>query len=738
MLKGEYVTTYRDDFKIPALAQQKTELGKRKPLIRPYPEKRDIPTYPCKEKRVTSPRPGRDMGGASASHGQKRGAPPRPAQEKKVAPLPVKDKLTSPQPVGKVAPTRPDQKVTLPPHNLPKAPEPDPEGRTSPLHLVRKVAPARPFQKVALPNHVQKMAPHQPVQEKMLTPPFPVQKFSPSCSNMEEVGHEIQLYLENKAAQIQFNLEERAAQIQLKLEEKATQIQLNLGQKEAQILSNLEKTAAQIQLHVERKEAEIQCNLENVAAQIQLTLEERAAQIQFNLEKKEAEIQLNLEAMVAQIQLNMEEKAAQTQLNLDTKEAQIQLNLEEIAAQIQFNLQHIVAKIQFNPEEMDRGFLEETYSEVQRDLQPNFAPPKDEMEGKAKNGSCPGLSPNCFVFHKVLGKGAFGKVMLAELKESGEHFAVKSLRKDHILINGHVECTKVERRVLALASESPFLTHLHSTFQTKVMIQTHATHLYTCHLSEANNTYSPTHLYSRHLDKGNAPCPHEYFTFPTKDCLYFVMEYVRGRDLYFYIVEKGHFERHTAEDLKLSNVMLDGEGHVKIVDFGLCKDKLLDGKAMSFCGTEQYIAPEIFQGQEYSFEVDWWSLGVLIYEMLTGDSPFQGDNNDELSVSVCTDIPEYPSWIDPESKDLMEKVYSGLSNCVCVHTVRLAQCTSNREEVVGDLGPHLFRSFRTAVATEKRERASESKLKGGESREEHCGEPWAATKAGRRGKEALK
>ncbi|KAG9333902.1 hypothetical protein JZ751_009421, partial [Albula glossodonta] len=556
MLKGEYVTTYRDDFRIPALAQQKTELGKRKPLIRPYPEKRDIPTHPCKEKRVTSPRPGRDMGGASA--GQKRGAPPRPAQEKKVAPLPVKDKLTSPQPVGKVAPTRPDQKVTLPPHNLPKAPEPDPEGRTSPLHLVRKVAPARPFQKVALPNH-------------------------------------------------------------------------------------------------------------------------------------------------------------------------------------------------------------------------------DEMEEKAKNGSCPGLSPNCFVFHKVLGKGAFGKVMLAELKESGEHFAVKSLRKDHILINGHVECTKVERRVLALASESPFLTHLHSTFQTKVMIQTHATHLHTCHLSEDNNTYSPTHLYSRHLDKGNAPCPHEYFTFPTK--------YVRGRDLYFYIVEKGHFERHTAEDLKLSNVMLDGEGHVKIVDFGLCKDKLLDGKAMSFCGTEQYIAPEIFQGQEYSFEVDWWSLGVLIYEMLTGDSPFQGDNNDELSVSVCTDIPEYPSWIDLESKDLMEKLMEKnptlrlgaigdirahpffsatdwtalekkeveppfkpqmgnsdedslldqfLSEESDLEVIRLAQCTSNREEVVGDLGPHLFRSFRTAVATEKRETASESKLKGGESREEHCGEPWAATKAGRRGKEALK
>ncbi|XP_035276062.1 protein kinase C delta type-like [Anguilla anguilla] len=251
--------------------------------------------------------------------------------------------------------------------------------------------------------------------------------------------------------------------------------------------------------------------------------------------------------------------------------------------------------------------------------------------------------------------------MLAELKESGKYFAVKALKKEHILANNHVECTKVEKRVLALAAENPFLTHLHSTFQ-------------------------------------------------TKDCLFFVMEYVNGRDLYFHIVVMGHFDLQSTQfyvaeiicglqflhtngviyrDLKLNNVMLDGDGHIKIVDFGLCKDNMIDGKAMSFCGTEHYIAPEIFQGKEYSFPVDWWSLGVLVFEMLTGDSPFQGDNEDELSTSVCTDTIEYPSWLNQESKDLLEKL--------------LERDPTHRLGVAGDIRAHPFFEVIDWPTLEKRE-----------------------------------
>uniref|UniRef100_A0AAX7TK44 Protein kinase C n=1 Tax=Astatotilapia calliptera TaxID=8154 RepID=A0AAX7TK44_ASTCA len=235
-----------------------------------------------------------------------------------------------------------------------------------------------------------------------------------------------------------------------------------------------------------------------------------------------------------------------------------------------------------------------------------------------------------FIFHKVLGKGSFGKVLLAELKGRGEYFAVKALKKDVVLMDDDVECTMVEKRVLALAWENPFLTHLYSTFQ-------------------------------------------------TKEHLFFVMEYLNGGDLMFHIQEKGRFELYRAtfysaeiicglqflhskgiiyRDLKLDNVMLDCDGHIKIADFGMCKENVFgDNRATTFCGTPDYIAPEILLGQKYSFSVDWWSFGVLLYEMLIGQSPFHGDDEDELFESIRMDTPHYPRWISKESKDLLERLF---------------------------------------------------------------------------------
>uniref|UniRef100_A0A7N8XQI2 Protein kinase C n=1 Tax=Mastacembelus armatus TaxID=205130 RepID=A0A7N8XQI2_9TELE len=289
--------------------------------------------------------------------------------------------------------------------------------------------------------------------------------------------------------------------------------------------------------------------------------------------------------------------------------------------------------------------------------------------GKAHDGLLPTpatpqvrLTMNQLTFHKVLGKGSFGKVLLAELKGKGQFFAVKVLKKDVVLMDDDVECTMVEKRVLALAWENPFLTHLYSTFQ-------------------------------------------------TKEHLFFVMEYLNGGDLMFHIQDKGRFDLSRAvfyaaeivvglqflhskgiiyRDLKLDNVMLDKDGHIKIADFGMCKEKVFgDTRATTFCGTPDYIAPEILLGQKYTFSVDWWSFGVLVYEMLIGQSPFQGDDEDELFESIRSDTPHYPRWITKEAKNLLELLFE--------------RDPSRRLGVVGDIRTHPFFKTINWPALERKE-----------------------------------
>uniref|UniRef100_A0A3B4VH48 Protein kinase C n=1 Tax=Seriola dumerili TaxID=41447 RepID=A0A3B4VH48_SERDU len=292
--------------------------------------------------------------------------------------------------------------------------------------------------------------------------------------------------------------------------------------------------------------------------------------------------------------------------------------------------------------------------------------------GKAGDGLSPApaasivprvhLTTNHLVFHKVLGKGSFGKVLLAELKGQGQYFAVKVLKKDVVLMDDDVECTMVEKRVLALAWESPFLTQLYSTFQ-------------------------------------------------SKEHLFFVMEYLNGGDLMFHIQDKGRFDLNRAtfyaaeiivglqflhargiiyRDLKLDNVMLDKDGHIKIADFGMCKENVIgEARATTFCGTPDYIAPEILLGQKYTFSVDWWSFGVLVYEMLIGQSPFQGDDEDELFESIRSDTPHYPRWITKEAKNLLELLFE--------------RDPSRRLGVVGDIRAHAFFKTINWLALEKRE-----------------------------------
>ncbi|KAI0051126.1 hypothetical protein FA95DRAFT_1535253 [Auriscalpium vulgare] len=235
-----------------------------------------------------------------------------------------------------------------------------------------------------------------------------------------------------------------------------------------------------------------------------------------------------------------------------------------------------------------------------------------------------------FNFLAVLGKGNFGKVMLAEEKKSNSLYAIKVLKKEFIIDNDEVESTRSEKRVfLAAARERhPFLLGLHSCFQTETRV-------------------------------------------------YFVMEYVSGGDLMLHIQRKQFSLRQAKfyasevllaleyfhangiiyRDLKLDNILLTLDGHVKVADYGLCKEEMWFGQTTStFCGTPEFMAPEILLEQRYGRAVDWWAFGVLTYEMLLGQSPFRGDDEDEIFDAILEDEPLYPITMPRDAVAILQKL----------------------------------------------------------------------------------
>ncbi|CAG7949781.1 unnamed protein product [Penicillium olsonii] len=218
---------------------------------------------------------------------------------------------------------------------------------------------------------------------------------------------------------------------------------------------------------------------------------------------------------------------------------------------------------------------------------------------------------NHFRLLRVVGKGAFGKVRIVERKDTGLTFALKYIRKEEVVRSESVRNIIRERRMLE-----------------------HLNHPFLCNLR---------------------------YSFQDMEYIYIVVDLMNGGDLRFHISRKCftedavrfwmaelgcalkyiHSQGIIHRDLKPDNVLLDSEGHVHLADFNVASDFRPGKPLTSKSGTLAYLAPEVYEGSGYTFEVDWWSLGVTFYECIYNKRPFEGRSQDTLSENIKKAQPKY-------------------------------------------------------------------------------------------------
>lgn len=235
-----------------------------------------------------------------------------------------------------------------------------------------------------------------------------------------------------------------------------------------------------------------------------------------------------------------------------------------------------------------------------------------------------------FELIRILGKGTFSKVYLARLKSTNDEFAIKVVKKTNPTVSSDPESALTEMRTLNHGRNHPFLAIAHCCFQ-------------------------------------------------SEDRLFFVMEYVIGRDLEYHLRKSRKFTEDRAKfyaaeivlalsylhkqgvvyrDVKLENIILEEQGHCKLLDFGMSKEINKSGmRTRTFCGTPSYISPEVIKELDYGYSVDWWALGVLMFEMLIGHSPFEtnSDDQDELYKKIVgQDDIKFPCFLTDEARSVLE------------------------------------------------------------------------------------
>lgn len=274
-------------------------------------------------------------------------------------------------------------------------------------------------------------------------------------------------------------------------------------------------------------------------------------------------------------------------------------------------METVVERMFHTENETDRNDWIKAIETIRNDLKSDESTTEQILAGEKKVGM------EDFEFLKVLGRGAFGKVVLCREKSSRSMYAMKILKKSAVFDKNEVEHTLTENRVLR-SIRHPFIVGLK-------------------------------------------------YSFTTEDRLCFVTEYVSGGELFvhlraerrmgeervrFYAAEivcaLGYLHKRGIiyRDLKLENILLDRNGHIKMVDFGLCKDEIFGSKLTStFCGTPSYLPPEVIRNSQYGRSVDWWGLGVVMYELLTGQLPFYNEERKAMFRQIVTEKVHYPKTI---------------------------------------------------------------------------------------------